>query len=166
MNVDNTVRLLLYFPLTALITLFTHVIMDPLNAAAAKDIALMEAVNGLFGHLDFVSSGLGELKSVRELTKLAQQVVKEAEGKAGAVVHTDTLDSAVAPPDPGYAFERHGANGTQDDGTSVPVSSQTQYDVRSDNLWMNSTNMLERSNFDEDQFDWGIITEFGAIRSL
>jgi hypothetical protein len=64
-------------------TLFAHVISEPLNPTAADDIALMEVVNGLFGHLKFLSSGLTSLGEAKEFARLAQLAVHNAKAGAG-----------------------------------------------------------------------------------
>src|SRR5271154_4345412 len=71
-------RLLFYYPFTALGILFSHVITNPLSPTASNDIALMDVVTGLFGRLDFVSSGMRSLAEVGEFARLARDAVKRA----------------------------------------------------------------------------------------
>jgi hypothetical protein len=71
-------RLLFYYPFTALGILFSHIIANPLAATASNDIALMDVVTGLFGRLDFVSSGMRSLTEVGEFARLARAAVKRA----------------------------------------------------------------------------------------
>jgi hypothetical protein len=71
-------RLLFYYPFTALGILFSHVIANPLAPTASNDIALMDIVTGLFGRLDFVSSGMRSLTEVGEFARLARAAVKRA----------------------------------------------------------------------------------------
>jgi hypothetical protein len=71
-------RLLFYYPFTALAILFSHVITNPLAPTASNDIALMDVVTGLFGRLDFVSSGMRSLTEVGEFARLARAAVKRA----------------------------------------------------------------------------------------
>jgi hypothetical protein len=71
-------RLLFYYPFTALGILFSHVITNPLAPTASNDIALMDVVTGLFGRLDFVSSGMRSLTEVGEFARLARAAVQRA----------------------------------------------------------------------------------------
>jgi hypothetical protein len=71
-------RLLFYYPFTALGILFSHVITNPLAPTASTDIALMDVVTGLFGRLDFVSSGMRSLTDVGEFARLARAAVQRA----------------------------------------------------------------------------------------
>jgi hypothetical protein len=71
-------RLLFYYPFTALGILFSHVITNPLAPTASNDIALMDVVTGLFGRLDFVSSGMRSLTEVSEFARLARAAVQRA----------------------------------------------------------------------------------------
>jgi hypothetical protein len=71
-------RLLFYYPFTALGILFFHVIANPLAPTASNDIALMDVVTGLFGRVDFVSSGMRSLTEVGEFARLARAAVKRA----------------------------------------------------------------------------------------
>jgi uncharacterized protein YfiM (DUF2279 family) len=71
-------RLLFYYPFTALGILFSHVITNPLAPTASNDIALMDVVTGLFGCLDFVSSGMRSLTEVGEFARLARAAVQRA----------------------------------------------------------------------------------------
>jgi hypothetical protein len=71
-------RLLFYYPFTALGILFSHVITNPLAPTASNDIALMDVVTGLFGRLDFVSSGMRSLTEVGEFARLARAALQRA----------------------------------------------------------------------------------------
>jgi hypothetical protein len=74
----NGPRLLFYYPFTALTIVFSHVIANPLLSTARNDIALMDVVTGLFGRLDFVSSGLMSCNEYGEFTRLARVTVERA----------------------------------------------------------------------------------------
>jgi hypothetical protein len=74
----NGSRLLFYYPFTALTIVFSHVIANPLLSTARNDIALMNVVTGLFGRLDFVSSGLMSCNEYGEFTRLARAIVQRA----------------------------------------------------------------------------------------
>lgn len=76
------IRLLFYYPFTALTIIFSHVIWNPLLPTAQKDIALMDVVTGLFGRLDFVSSGLMACNEAGEFAKLARSTVQRSTERA------------------------------------------------------------------------------------
>jgi hypothetical protein len=70
--------LVIYYPLTAIITLFTNAVMDPLAPSAKTDIALIQTVVGLFGRLEYMSSGEILLTRSGEFAKIASAVVERA----------------------------------------------------------------------------------------
>jgi hypothetical protein len=74
-------RLIFYYPLTAFIALFTHVISNPVAESASNDIALLEVVVGLFGRLEFITSGIAAFTEAREFVRLARTVVAKAHGE-------------------------------------------------------------------------------------
>jgi hypothetical protein len=74
----NGSRLLFYYPFTALTVVFSHIIAHPLLPTAHNDIALTNVVTGLFGRLDFVSSGLMSCSESGEFTRLARATVERA----------------------------------------------------------------------------------------
>jgi hypothetical protein len=74
----NGSRLLFYYPFTALTVVFSHVIANPYLPTARNDIALTDVVTGLFGRLDFVSSGLMSCSESGEFTRLARATVERA----------------------------------------------------------------------------------------
>lgn len=74
----NESRLLFYYPFTALTVVFSHVIARPLLPTTRNDMALMDIVTGLFGRLDFVSSGLMSCNDSGEFTRLARATVERA----------------------------------------------------------------------------------------
>jgi hypothetical protein len=49
---------------------------NPLAASASHDIALMDVVTGLFGRLEFVSSGMMSVSKVSEFSRLARHAVE------------------------------------------------------------------------------------------
>ncbi|RFU35945.1 hypothetical protein B7463_g412, partial [Scytalidium lignicola] len=79
-DVDNYTPswLLFYYPFTALTILFSHVIANPLLPTALNDIALMDVVTGVFGRMDFVSSGLMSCNDAGEFARLARATVERA----------------------------------------------------------------------------------------
>lgn len=92
----NRSRLLFYYPFTALTIIFSHVIANPLLPTARNDIALMDVVTGLFGRLDFVSSGLMSCNESGEFTRLARATVDRAianhKGRPQDGYHKGSLD--------------------------------------------------------------------------
>jgi hypothetical protein len=74
----NGSRLLFYYPFTALTVVFSHVIANPYLPTARNDIALTDVVTGLFGRLDFVSSGLMSCSESGEFTRLARATLERA----------------------------------------------------------------------------------------
>ena len=76
-----TSRLIFYYPMTAFISLFTYIICRPLAESASNDIALMEVVVGLFGRLEFITSGVVAFTKARGFVRLAQTVVAKAQGE-------------------------------------------------------------------------------------
>ncbi|OQU99095.1 Fungal specific transcription factor domain-containing protein [Cladophialophora immunda] len=70
--------LVIYYPLTAIITLFSHVVTNPLSPSATADIALIQCVMGLFGRIEYVSSGTILLTQSGEFAKIASSVVDKA----------------------------------------------------------------------------------------
>ncbi|EFX06040.1 fungal specific transcription factor domain containing protein [Grosmannia clavigera kw1407] len=67
--------LVFYYPLTALTTLFMHVMCNPSDGSSSNDIALMEAVVGLFGRLEYVTSGEAAFTKATEFVRQARSVV-------------------------------------------------------------------------------------------
>ncbi|KAH6867680.1 fungal-specific transcription factor domain-containing protein [Thelonectria olida] len=72
------VWLVFYYPLTALTTIFIHVVSNPLNESTQNDIALMEVVIGFFGRLEYVSSGEAAFTKMTELVRQARSVTNNA----------------------------------------------------------------------------------------
>jgi hypothetical protein len=64
-------------------TLFMHVVSDPLNPMAMDDIALMEVVTGLFGRLKFLSGGLRSFDQAKEIVRMAQLGMHNARMASG-----------------------------------------------------------------------------------
>ncbi|KAI9836763.1 MAG: hypothetical protein M1819_000928 [Sarea resinae] len=88
--------LLVYFPLTALLTLFTHTIANPTSAAAPKDTALMGVINGLFGHLEFLAPGLMNLRHAVEFERVARGVVTAANTSSTTSEHHTSCVATAA----------------------------------------------------------------------
>jgi hypothetical protein len=68
---------------TALTTVFIHVVSNPLSDSASNDIALMEVVIGHLGRLEFITSGGSAFNKFGELVRLARGVVQSARQSAG-----------------------------------------------------------------------------------
>ncbi|KNB20072.1 hypothetical protein FOXG_17306 [Fusarium oxysporum f. sp. lycopersici 4287] len=72
------VWLVFYYPLTALTTIFLHVISNPFNESTQNDIALMEVIIGFFGRLEYVTSGEAAFTKMTELVRQARSVTDNA----------------------------------------------------------------------------------------
>jgi hypothetical protein len=68
-----------YYPFTALTYLFMHVVGEPLASSARHDIALIDMVIGLFARLEFVSSRMMTVPKVGEFSRIARDVITQAE---------------------------------------------------------------------------------------
>ncbi|KAJ6097013.1 hypothetical protein N7486_007759 [Penicillium sp. IBT 16267x] len=75
---------LFYYPFTALTYLFMHVVGEPLGLSAHDDMALIDVVIGLFARLEFVSSGIMVIPKVGAFSRIARDVVAQAERALGA----------------------------------------------------------------------------------
>lgn len=65
--------------MTALTTIFVHVVGDPQSDSAGNDVALMEAAVGHFGRLEFLTAGGTAFTKIGELVRLARSVVEAAQ---------------------------------------------------------------------------------------
>ncbi|KAF9888883.1 hypothetical protein FE257_008253 [Aspergillus nanangensis] len=70
--------LLFYYPTTALATIFMHTVTTPLSVSANSDIALMEAVAGFFGRLEFMTFGEAAFTKTSEFARQARRIVAKA----------------------------------------------------------------------------------------
>ena len=61
--------------MTALITLFVHIICNPSDTLASRNIALMEVAVGFFGRLEYVAPGEAGFTPVREFARQARFIV-------------------------------------------------------------------------------------------
>jgi hypothetical protein len=61
--------------MTALVTIFMHVIHDPLASSTSHDIALMDAVVGFFGRLEYVTSGEAAFTQMGEFVRQVRHIV-------------------------------------------------------------------------------------------
>lgn len=68
------VRLVFYYPFTALTTIFVHIVSNPPSESTQSDIALMEAVVGLFGRLEYITSGETAFTKAAEFVRQARRV--------------------------------------------------------------------------------------------
>lgn len=62
--------------------IFVEVITNPLAPSVMNDVALIEVAMGLFGRVEFVTSGRIRLTRTTELAKIARLVVEEAKTQA------------------------------------------------------------------------------------
>jgi hypothetical protein len=70
------------FPMTALVSLFVHVLRYPEKASAKADIQFMDMVAGHLGYLEYATTNL-EFPIAKEMTNLARRTV--AMGKSASV---------------------------------------------------------------------------------
>jgi len=68
--------------MTALVTIFMHVVCNPLEWTANNDIALMEVIIGFFGRLEFVTSGVAAFTKTGEFVRQARYMVDRARANA------------------------------------------------------------------------------------
>ncbi|KAH7258813.1 fungal-specific transcription factor domain-containing protein [Fusarium solani] len=70
--------LVFYYPLTALTTIFLHVVSNPFDESTQSDIALMEVIVGFFGRLEYVTSGEAAFTKMTEFIRQARSVTDNA----------------------------------------------------------------------------------------
>jgi hypothetical protein len=95
--------MLFYYPMTALLTVFEHVICDPCNNSAKNDIALMEVVVGFFGRLEYLTSGVAAFTKTAEVVKQARIAMEHAQedNRSAAARRTGSL---TAPKDTAFTW--------------------------------------------------------------
>ncbi|KAI9742379.1 MAG: hypothetical protein M1818_003912 [Claussenomyces sp. TS43310] len=76
--------LLFYYPVTALLAIFTQVVCHPSSDTASNDIALMDVVVGHLGRLEFVTAGGTAFNKIADLVRLARDIVKKFRQKREA----------------------------------------------------------------------------------
>lgn len=64
--------------MTALITLFIHIIRNPSDPSANQDLALMEVAVGFFGRTEYVTSGEAGFTTVTEFVRQARLIVDKS----------------------------------------------------------------------------------------
>jgi hypothetical protein len=64
--------------MTALTTIFMHVVCHPADASTSNDIALMEVVVGFFGRVEFMTSGEAAFTKTSEFVRQARWVVAQS----------------------------------------------------------------------------------------
>jgi hypothetical protein len=76
-----------YYPLTASLTLFAHILQNPSLPTALSDIALMNAVTSVLGHSFQRTSAkaITTMAIFKEITRVAAQAVARAQGSAGVL---------------------------------------------------------------------------------
>ncbi|KAH7407318.1 fungal-specific transcription factor domain-containing protein [Cadophora sp. MPI-SDFR-AT-0126] len=67
--------MLFYYPITALLGVFTSVVCHPRSGSGNSDIALMEVIVGHLGRLEFMTSGGTAFNKIGELVRLARLVL-------------------------------------------------------------------------------------------
>ena len=70
-----------YYPFTGLINLFVHILKYPGLPSAPSDVALMDIVAGHFGRVEYLTSSQLAFPFIREITTLANQMVKKARNR-------------------------------------------------------------------------------------
>jgi hypothetical protein len=65
-----------YYPIMAVLVLFTNIITRRVAVVPADDIAIMEIVTGIFGSLNFVSSGTIALSGIGEFSRIARDYLE------------------------------------------------------------------------------------------
>lgn len=83
--------------MTALVTVFMHVVSNPLEATASNDIALVEVVIGFFGRLEFVTSGVAAFTKTGEFVRQARSVVEEAKANTSSPLGSRIRINYVTP---------------------------------------------------------------------
>ncbi len=73
----NAFRLVFYQPMTALLTIFLHIVFHPTEKSAAHDLALMEVAVGFFGRSEYITSGEAGFIQVTEFVRQARAVVSK-----------------------------------------------------------------------------------------
>jgi hypothetical protein len=68
-------RLVLYYPFTALSTIFFYVLSSPLEESTPNDIALMETIVGFLGRVEYITSGGSAFTNTREFVRQARLFV-------------------------------------------------------------------------------------------
>ncbi|CAK7205231.1 hypothetical protein SEUCBS139899_007998 [Sporothrix eucalyptigena] len=88
--------LVFYYPMTALTSLFMHVVSSPVEASdeaassTRNDIALMEVAVGFFGRLEYMTSGEAAFTKTTEFVRQARIITDQRMGKITTPVSRDT----------------------------------------------------------------------------
>ncbi|KAH8885888.1 hypothetical protein GQ53DRAFT_659057, partial [Thozetella sp. PMI_491] len=83
-----------YYPMTALTTIFVHVVTNPCDESTQNDIALMEVVVGFFGRVEYVTSGEAAFTKTTEFVRQARRVAERFHSAARSASHSTNLDGA------------------------------------------------------------------------
>jgi hypothetical protein len=76
--VNELSRLAFYYPFVGLINLFIYILKYPTLPSALSDVALMDVITGHFGRVEFITSAELAFPFIREITSLANKMVKKA----------------------------------------------------------------------------------------
>ncbi|KAH7131835.1 fungal-specific transcription factor domain-containing protein [Dendryphion nanum] len=68
--------LLLYYPMTALTTLFLNAVYDSMDSCTSNDVALMDVAVGFFGRMEFVTAGEAAFTKMREFGRQARHLIQ------------------------------------------------------------------------------------------
>jgi hypothetical protein len=80
-DTSSPVWMAFYYPFTGLINLFVHILKYPGLPSAPSDVALMDIVAGHFGRVEYLTSSQLAFPFIREITALANQMVKKARNR-------------------------------------------------------------------------------------
>jgi hypothetical protein len=69
-------RLLVYYPIMAVLVLFINLVTHRLTVVPTNDIAVMDIVTGMFGRLEFVTSGTIALSRIGEFARIARDYLE------------------------------------------------------------------------------------------
>lgn len=83
--------------MTALTTIFVHVVSNPFDESAQNDIALMEVIVGFFGRLEYVTSGEAAFTKTTEFVRRARSVTDRRVNAARAASNSETLEVQANP---------------------------------------------------------------------
>ncbi|KAH9220912.1 fungal-specific transcription factor domain-containing protein [Leptodontidium sp. 2 PMI_412] len=91
--------MLFYYPMTALLSVFTSVVCNPFSGSGNSDIALMEVIVGHLGRLEFMTAGGTAFNKIGGLVRLARLILSRACEESNGITQnkspTERRDSVV-----------------------------------------------------------------------
>jgi Fungal specific transcription factor domain len=121
MDVDAPNWFFAYQLLTAVVPLFIYVVANPLDPSAKDDIALMNVATGVFGRLEFITSGDFAFEGGTEFAPLATGIVEKAQQHLG-IGHENIWRADGLDLDAVYAFSLDSFPQIQDTGSMEGLS--------------------------------------------